>query len=224
MLLVFLKGFLMGVAIAAPVGPIGVLCIRRTLAQGRLIGLVSGCGAATADAFYGIIAAFGLSTLSTFLVSNTVYLQVIGGFFLCYLGVKTALSKSAVALDKSAPSNSSRSSSSSTSSERTSSKTTLSAYTTTLALTLTNPATILSFVAIFAGLGITQSDYLQSVTLVFGVFSGSLLWWLVLVSGVTYLRSRLTPERLLRFNRFASKVFGLVIFAFGIAALAASFT
>ncbi len=241
MVLILGKGILMGLAIAAPVGPIGLLCIRRTLAEGRWIGLASGCGAATADATYGIIAAFGLSALSDLLVANTVYLQIVGGLFLCSLGLKTAFSSSLFSLSSfsSSPSSSSPSSSdpflstdaSSASllvaspvsvSSSISAKSLLSTYTTTLALTLTNPATILSFIAIFAGLGITQSDYLQSVTLVFGVFSGSLLWWLVLVSGVAYLRSRLTPQRLARFNRFSSKLFGFVILGFGVVALLAS--
>jgi len=216
MLFILGKGILLGLAIAAPVGPIGLLCIRRTLAEGRWIGLASGCGAATADASYGIIAAFGLSALSDLLVSNTVYLQIVGGLFLCYLGLKTAFSLSP------APALEALSDSALSDLSLISVKDLASAYTTTLALTLTNPSTILSFIAIFAGLGITQSDYLQSATLVFGVFSGSLLWWLVLVSGVAYLRSRLTAQRLARFNRFSSKLFGLIIFGFGVAALLVS--
>ncbi len=226
MLFVLGKGILMGLAIAAPVGPIGLLCIRRTLAQGRQIGLASGCGAATADACYVMVAAFGLSAFADLLVSNTLCLQAIGGLFLCYLGLKTAFSSAFSAgpsalLDAQSDTLSS-SSSLPSASPSASAKDTLAAYTTTLALTLTNPATILSFIAIFAGLGITQSDYLQSITLVFGVFSGSLLWWLVLVSGAAYLRGRLTPQRLARFNRFSSKLFGLIIFGFGIAALLVS--
>ena len=94
-----------------------------------------------------------------------------------------------------------------------------SAYFSTLGLTLTNPATILSFVAIFAGLGITQADVASSVTLVTGVFAGSVGWWLVLVSGVVYMRNRLTPRRLEAFNRGSTKVFGILILGFGIAAL-----
>ncbi|MEL6554365.1 MAG: LysE family transporter [Cyanobacteria bacterium J06621_11] len=235
MWIVLIKGILMGLAIAVPVGPIGLLCIRRTLAQGRWIGLASGCGAATADASYCIIAAFGLTALSDLLVANTTYLQWFGGLFLCYLGLKTFFSSSS---SEASPSEVSYSESSQ--SEVSPSRTSLAessraeisansqrvsllpAYSSTLILTLTNPATILSFIAIFAGLGITQADYLQSVTLVFGVFSGSLLWWLVLVSGVAYLRGRLTPQRLTRFNAFSSKVFGLMIFAFGIAAFSVS--
>jgi len=221
----FGKGLLLGLAIAAPVGPIGILCIRRTLAQGRLVGFISGCGAATADAFYGTIAAFGLSALSNFLVAYTTPLQLLGGLFLCYLGLKTFFSDPlSQSFDLTAPASSEtpvlhRSSSVTSASPRLRS---FSAYTTTLGLTLTNPATILSFLSIFASFGITQGDYLQSVTLVFGVFSGSLLWWLVLVSGVAYLRSRLTPQRLARFNGLSSRVFGLIILSFGMAALFSS--
>ncbi len=218
---VFGKGLLLGLAIAAPVGPIGILCIRRTLTQGRLIGFISGCGAATADAFYGTIAAFGLTALSTTLDTYTTLIQLLGGLFLCYLGLKIFLSKPLtppVDLTNPLPNNPANQ----TQLSPFPIPDLLSAYTTTLTLTLTNPATILSFLAIFTGLGITQGDYLRSVTLVSGVFSGSLLWWLVLVSGVAYLRSRLTLKRLAQFNSFSSKVFGLIILAFGFIALAAS--
>ncbi len=210
LIVVLLKGIAMGLAIAAPVGPIGLLCIRRTLDKGRLVGLLSGCGAATADGLYGMVAAFGLTAVSDLLVEYSNWLRIGGGLFLCYLGLTTFLSGNK-RLDSSPIPSSSHSPS------PTLPLTT--AYTSTLALTLTNPATILSFLAIFAGLGITQSAYLDSVTLVFGVFTGSILWWLMLVSGVAYLRDRLTPERLSRFNQFSSKVFGVLIFGFGVAAL-----
>ncbi len=237
LVLVLLKGIAMGVAIAAPVGPIGLLCIRRTLNKGRAIGLLSGCGAATADGLYGMVAAFGLTTISDFLVEYSSWLRIGGGLFLCYLGLTTFLSgnqpgfgsaqPSIVEIPRSGPAidpprwpiDPPRWLSAAEATTPTKSPTLLSAYTTTLALTLTNPTTVLSFLAIFAGLGITQSAYLESVTLVFGVFTGSILWWLVLVSGVAYLRDRLTPERLFRFNRFSRKVFGVLIFSFGVVAL-----
>jgi threonine/homoserine/homoserine lactone efflux protein len=88
-----ISGIIIGFSIAAPVGPIGVLCIRRTLAEGRLHGLVSGLGAATADAVYGCIAAFGLTFISDVLVQQQLWLRIIGGAFLIFLGVKTILSK-----------------------------------------------------------------------------------------------------------------------------------
>lgn len=212
LLFILLKGILLGLAIAAPVGPIALLCIHRTLTQGRVVGLVSGFGAATADGLYGVVAAFGLTALSDRLVANTDYLQLIGGLFLCYLGLTTFRAKPAIALTQSDSLNAPTS---------TANLTVLSAYGSTLALTLTNPATVLSFIAIFAGLGITQTSYLSSVTLVFGVFTGSVLWWLMLVSGVTYLRRQLTPQRLFRFNQSANKVFGALIFGFGVVALLA---
>ena len=238
MLLSFLiRGILMGVAIAAPVGPIALLCIRRTLASGRWVGLVSGCGAATADGFYGAIAAFGLTAISNVLVSKSFYLRIVGGLFLCYLGAKTFLDNSTIdtSNDLGAPVQSDLTQSGLTQSDLTQSDLTQSdsirsgsirsgltlanAYMSTFVLTLTNPATILSFMAIFAGLGITQTQRIASVTLVFGVFTGSLLWWLVLTSGVTYLRSRITAKKLARFNQVSSKVFGGLIFGFGLVAL-----
>jgi len=213
-LFVWLRGLAMGFSMAAPVGPIGVLCIRRTLTQGRLAGFVSGCGAATADAFYGLVAVFGLTAFSNLLVNHKHYLQVVGGLFLCYLGLKTFFSKSTPKAYASV-------SQSLSTAER--SQSLMLAYTSTLALTLTNPATILSFATIFAAFGITQGDYLQSSTFVFGVFSGSLLWWLMLVSGMAYLSERLTAQRLAKINNFSGKVFGSVIFIFGMAALITAF-
>lgn len=211
MLWVWLQGFLMGLAIAAPVGPIALLCIRRTLAQGLWIGLLTGLGAATADGIYGMVAAFGLSAISELLVQNTQYLKIFGGLFLLYLGLTTFFSKSTVAADDLTITQS-------PSLTGEDGFRLLSAYGSTLALTLTNPATILSFIAIFAGLGITQTNYFHSVTLVFGVFTGSAGWWLVLVSGVIYLSNRFTSERLARFNQWSTKVFGVLIMGFGIAA------
>ncbi|MEM6449658.1 MAG: LysE family transporter [Cyanobacteria bacterium P01_D01_bin.105] len=262
MLLIWLKGVLMGLAIAAPVGPIALLCIRRTLSQGRWIGLLTGLGAATADGLYGVVAAFGLSTLSELLVQNTHYLQFFGGLFLCYLGLtaffaKPAASSEALSLDttthltteqkgaEQTQTGQKGAGQTQTGQMQTGQKGTgqtrnaavtdsaskwipnlalrelAGAYGSTLALTLTNPATILSFIAIFAGLGITQANHLHSVTLVFGVFTGSAMWWLMLVSGVIYLRNRLTPERLARFNRWSTKVFGVLLIGFGVAALIA---
>ncbi len=221
LLVVLVKGILMGLAIAAPVGPIALLCIRRTLAQGRVIGLLTGLGAATADGLYGMVSAFGLTLLSNFLVDNTSFLQLIGGLFLCYLGVTMFLAKptlEAGAIDSAEPSELSDSLGARA---LTGTFGGLVAYGSTLFLTLTNPATIFSFLAIFAGLGITQSNSLSALVLVLGVFLGSALWWLVLVAAVSYLRHRLTPQRLARFNRVSTKVFGVLIFGFGVVALMA---
>ncbi|MFZ5879891.1 MAG: LysE family translocator [Chloroflexota bacterium] len=196
---ILLKGVLLGFSIAAPVGPIGVLCIRRTLTDGRAAGLVSGLGAASADAFYGCIAAFGLTFISDLLISQQLWLKLVGGAFLCYLGIRTLLTKPAQ--------------------EAASAQGTglLGAYTSTLFLTLTNPMTILSFVAIFAGLGIasTRADYASAALLVLGVFLGSALWWLLLSGGVGLLRNRFNAQAMTWVNRIS----GTVILAFGIWAL-----
>ena len=169
----FLQGIIIGFAIAAPVGPIGVLCIRRTLAEGRASGFVSGLGAATADAVYGAIAAFGLTLITDFLLGGASWLRLVGGAFLLYLGVKTFLARPA---ERAAEARGGG---------------LLGAYASTFFLTLTNPTTILSFAAIFAGLGVAGADNaLSAALLVLGVFLGSAAWWLILSGGqVSFARS-----------------------------------
>ena len=152
----FARGFAVGLAIAAPVGAIGLLCIRRTLADGRLAGFVSGLGAATADAIYGAVAALGLTAISSPIVTYQTAVRLIGGIFLMYLGVRTT--QSHPALD----------------SKTGAAHGLAAAFSSTLALTLTNPTTILSFAAVFAGLGLgTASDRGSAVLMVSGVFLGS---------------------------------------------------
>ena len=194
-----ISGIIIGFSIAAPVGPIGVLCIRRTLAEGRLHGLVSGLGAATADAVYGCIAAFGLTFISDVLVQQQLWLRIIGGAFLIFLGVKTILSKPS----EKPPSE-----------KRTG---LLTAYGSTFFLTLTNPVTILSFAAIFAGIGLGSAvaDYGSAALLVFSVFAGSALWWLILSGIVSLLRNRVTPLVL----RWINRVSGAIIMGFGVVIL-----
>ena len=197
-----LKGMAIGFAIAAPVGPIGVLCIRRSLAEGRQIGLVTGLGAATAAATYGCVAAFGLTTVSGFLVGQRWWLAFLGGVFLCYLGVRTFIGKPA----------------SQAAAVRGSGL--LSAYFSTLLLTLTNPVTILSFAAVFAGFGLgVTPDYLAAGTLVAGVFLGSALWWLLLSNGVALFRSRVSSTWMQTVNRLS----GGFLFALGLYALSTLF-
>ena len=194
-----LRGFIIGFSIAAPVGPIGVLCIRRTLAEGRIYGLVSGLGAATADAIYGCVAGFGLTFVSNFLISQQIWLRLIGGGFLCFLGLRTFLSK---------PSEQAAS---------TKVNGLFGAYASTFFLTLTNPMTILSFAAIFAGLGVGSADgsYVSAAILVFGVFIGSVLWWLVLSTTVSMFLKKFTPSGLQWINRIA----GIILVGFGLIVL-----
>jgi threonine/homoserine/homoserine lactone efflux protein len=193
-----IKGIIIGFSIAAPVGPIGVLCIRRSLADGRKMGLMTGLGAATADALYGCVAGFGLTAISSFLVDQKMWLGFLGGLFLCYLGIRTFITKPA---DKPAEVGGSG---------------LLSAYFSTFFLTVTNPMTILSFVAVFAGFGLgASSDYLSATTLVTGVFIGSGLWWLLLSSGVSMFRSRVNSNWMSAVNR----VSGGIMLAFGLYSL-----
>jgi predicted secreted hydrolase/threonine/homoserine/homoserine lactone efflux protein len=194
-----LRGLMIGFSIAAPVGPIGVLCIRRTLSYGRWVGFISGLGAATADALYGSIAAFGLAFLASFLVGQQVLLRLVGGLFLLYLGVRTFLARpashEAQAHGESMP----------------------SAYFSTFFLTLTNPLTILSFAAIFAGLGLTSQaeNYRSAGLLVAGVFLGSASWWLILSSLADLFRSRMNISAM----TWANRISGTIIVLFGAAAL-----
>ncbi len=194
-----LKGLVIGFSIAAPVGPIGVLCIKRTLADGRMSGLVSGLGAATADALYGAIAGFGLTLISAFLLDQQTWIRLVGGAFLCYLGLKTFISKPAEQDVRAHGGN------------------LISAYLSTFVLTLTNPLTILSFAAIFAGLGLgaTDGDFASAGILVSGVFLGSAAWWLLLSGGVSLLRQRFDQQVMAWVNRAS----GVIILGFGVAAL-----
>src|SRR5512147_439386 len=195
-----IRGLLIGFSIAAPVGPIGVLCIRRTLTDGRVSGLVSGLGAATADAMYGCVAGFGLTFISGILIDQQSWLRLFGGLFLCYLGIKTLLSKPAGQEVKVGGTG------------------LFGSYASTFLLTVTNPMTILSFAAIFAGLGLanTSGSYASALILVLGVFLGSATWWLLLSGGVGLFRDKFNAQAMLWVNR----VSGVVIIAFGITALA----
>ncbi|SRR5258706_16166064 len=192
-----LRGLIIGFSIAAPVGPIGVLVIRRTLAEGRVAGLVTGLGAATADAFYGCVAGFGLTFIAGLLVSQQLWVRLAGGLFLCYLGLRALLAVPAERPAAAAGAN------------------LLGAYLATFVLTLTNPMTILSFAAVLAGLGIgvAGGGYAAAATLVLGVFAGSALWWCILSGGVSVLR--LTPGIL----RWVNRTSGLIILGFGLLAL-----
>jgi len=195
-----IKGFIIGLSIAAPVGPIGVLCIRRTLTNGRLSGLVSGLGAATADGFYGMVAAFGLTIISRILVEQQFWIRLIGSLFLFYLGIKTFLSKP---VEEASPDKK---------------KKLFSFYITTFFLTITNPMTILSFAAIFAGFGLGSgtSDFSSGAIMVLGVFSGSVFWWIILSSGVSILKSKFNTNSLKIVNRIS----GIIIVSFAVYALA----
>ncbi len=190
----FLKGLAFGFILAATVGPMWVLCFRRTVAYGPLAGLASGMGIAVADGIYGAVAAFGLTAVSAFLLEHELWLGLGGAAFLLWLGAKTLLAApqatDAANLERLSPG---------------------AAFASTLGLTLTNPPTILAFVAIFAGLGLASSDdYAAAGLIVLGVFLGSAAWWIFLAAAAGRLRGRIGP-RLLRGINAAS---GLAILGF----------
>ena len=196
----FWKGFLIGLAIAAPVGPIAILCIRRTLEDGGWNGLATGLGAATADAIYGAIAAFGIAAVSSRLVEQEDPIRVVGGLALISIGWRIFVTR-----PETTPATSR------------SARGTSGAYASAVFLTLTNPATILYSVAVFAGLGLAGSDTSGSraLVLVLGVFIGSAAWWLALVGIVSRFRRLLTPNRRVWINRLS----GLILMTFGALAI-----
>jgi threonine/homoserine/homoserine lactone efflux protein len=198
---VLVKGILLGFSIAAPVGPIGVLCIRRSLGEGRLAGFLSGLGAASADAVYGAIAALGLTAISGALLDAKFWLALLGGLFLLYLGARTLLAKPEPRMHEDvreeSPAIGRRGLS--------------AAFFSTLGLTLTNPMTILAFTAMFAGLGPSGAPG----SLVLGVFLGSAAWWWLLSALADRFRSRLGGTGLLWVNRLS----GCLIAGFGLMAL-----
>ena len=205
---IILQGILIGVTIAAPVGPIGILCIRRTLAEGRLAGFISGLGAATADAMYGAIAAFGLTFISVFLINQSFWLRLGGGLFLIYLGIKSFLSVPSQGADLNPKSSRNES--------------VLNYYGSTLFLTLTNPITIISFAAIFAGFGIVtnqSNDILAASSMVLGIFLGSSIWWLSLSFLTGFFRRMVNHKTMTWINRIS----GTIIISFGLLALISIF-
>ncbi|RAP77990.1 LysE family translocator [Paenibacillus montanisoli] len=193
-----LKGIIIGLSIAAPVGPIGILCMKRTINQGRLYGLMAGLGAATADGIYGLIAAFGFDAIASGLMAQQLWIRLIGGLFLCYLGYQSFRSGAADA-----------------GAEPRLSRNAAAAYATTFLLTLTNPMTILSFLGIFAGLNVMQASAADSITLVIGVFAGSMLWWLFLSVVIGAIRQTLNARAMRWINRLSA----VILLAFGLYSL-----
>jgi threonine/homoserine/homoserine lactone efflux protein len=194
-----LRGLVLGFTIAAAVGPISLLVIRRTLAEGRVVGLVSGMGVATADGTYGAIAAFGLTAVTALLVDWRRALGLVGGAFLLWLAYKTFTSvpgEAAADTDRR--------------------RGLPAAYLSMLGLTMTNPMTILSFAALFVGLGVTGGDPAGATVLTLGVFAGSSLWWVLLTAVLAAFRSRLTSNGMRRINMAS----GLLIGAFALVAIA----
>lgn len=196
--LLFGKGLVLGVAIAAPLGPLGALCINRTLERGFWAGVAGGLGTAIADGVYAALAAAGFTALGSHFGWIVYPLQVAGGLFLIYLGIAGLKPRSEV------------------SAATVQARGLLSTIAATFILTIANPATILTFAAIFAGLGLaTGEGGSEGVLLVAGVFLGSLAWWFFLSGAVTVVRKRLSEG----FAAQVSRVSAFILIAFGMLAL-----
>ena len=176
--------------LAAPVGPIGFLCLNRTLSSGRVAGFVSGLGAATADAIYGCVAGFGMVFITGILIRQQAWIQLAGGGFLIYLGIRIFFSR--VSEQSTAERNTGL----------------VGMYLSTFFLTLANPVTILSFAAVFAGMGLIGKggDNVSAAFLVSGVFAGSILWWFFLSGIAGLFRKRFNPSGLRWINRLAGGI------------------
>lgn len=198
MILLFLKGVLLGLAIAAPLGPIGALCINRTLARGFWAGFAGGFGTALADGVYASLAALGFATFGTILHSVDLPLRLGGGLFLLWLGI-TSL--------RPGPPRPAAS---------TGARDLIGTIAATFLLTIANPVTILSFAAIFAGLGLGSGGAPHALMVTAGVFCGSLLWWAILSGGVAALRHRLPAG----FATWVARASGAVLTGFGLWSLA----
>jgi threonine/homoserine/homoserine lactone efflux protein len=195
------KAIVLGFSVAAPVGPIGILCIRRTLTDGRAVGLACGLGAATADALYGLIAGLGLTALTAALVEHQAMLQLVGAVYVAVLGARTLVARPAQRAADVARAGA------------------LRAWLSTLVLTLTNPATIMSYVAMFAAIAPAtgEASLLAALVLAGGCFLGSALWWLGLSAAVDRLRSRVEPHLI-----WVNRASGVLLLGFAAWALASA--
>jgi threonine/homoserine/homoserine lactone efflux protein len=200
-LVFFLKGIAVGAIIAVPVGPVGILCLRKTIFDGQLAGLTAGLGAASADTFFGIVAAFGLTFISQWLLGYEALLRAAGGCYLLYAGLRAFLSPTPVVASR-----------------HRGTETLFNGFASTFALTITNPITIVAFLGIFAALGLSdaRATWLFAGMMVTGVWTGSLLWWLTLSLGIGMFRRAIGPHQL----EWISRGSGAILFASGGALLA----
>jgi len=197
-----IRGLIIGFTIAAAVGPITLLVVRRTIDHGGIYGFASGLGVATADATYGAIAAFGLTAITSLLVSNHTLLGLIGGAVIVFLGIRIARSHpTGPAPDSERPG-------------------LAGAFASIYALTMTNPLTIVLYAGVFAGIGLVAgSSFLDAAVLTLAVWAGSTLWWVLLCSVVAWLRGRVSTTALLWVNR----VSGAALVVFGALAVISAF-
>jgi threonine/homoserine/homoserine lactone efflux protein len=199
MLDLLFKGIILGLSVSIPIGPIGLLCIDRTINKHFWSGLFSGVGAATADTLYGLIAAFGISFISNLLISEEFYIQLFGGILLIIIGLRSFRLKPRK-----------------TRSYEVSPKHYLKDFFSAFILTITNPGTIIFFMAVFSGFGFVRStgDFAYTGTLICGIFIGSVLWWLTLSGSAYLLKPKINDKFLTGLNHLSSTaiiLFGLII-------------
>lgn len=200
--ILILSGLVIGVAVAAPIGPVNLICIRRTLKYGMLNGFVSGAGAAVGDGVFAIVAAFGVTAVITFVAAYSGWLQLVGGVFLLGLGVRTWFDHPH--LNDKLPEGSLGD--------------LLPVISVTFFLTITNPATMLGFIAIFGGVAdftIGTENYMRAALLVASVITGSVLWWAAITGFVSLFRDKMTDNGL----EILNKISAVIIVVFGAAIL-----
>lgn len=186
----FLRGIAIGFAIAAPIGPVGLLCIRKALADGRMAAFVAGLGAALADTFFGAVVGLGLGAVSHFITGHTTWLKIVGGLFMLGLGIHTWRAAAADMEMEAEPG---------------SGPGMAKDFLSTFVITITNPGTILGVIGVFAALGASAKPQgaEDQALLVGGIFTGSALWWAVLAELTIAIRARFTPERMRLFNHIS---------------------
>ncbi|OQY05752.1 MAG: hypothetical protein B6I20_00555 [Bacteroidetes bacterium 4572_117] len=193
------KGIIVGIAVTAPVGPLGVLCIQRTINRGVFSGLVTGFASALADIMYAIIAGFGVSVIADFLDANQVMIRIIGGIIVVVLGIRIYLSNPAKQYRR----------------QKTQKRTYISDLISGFLITITNPVVIVVFGAVFASLGLDKVESGKSVIItIVGVFAGAIGWWLFLTTFVNIFRAKINFRKLWWINKITGSfvtIFGLGI-------------
>ena len=196
-----LKGIIVGFLASIPLGPVGVLCIQRTINKGRTSGVISGMGAATVDSFYALVAAFGLTYIINFIVEQQFYIELIGGGVLIFLGANIFNTNPIRQIRR----------------HRRKKNRLIEDYFSVFLLTLSNPLALFLFVAAFAGMGMVDSDNssFKSSFIILGVFIGAMIWWFALTFFINLVRKKFRLKQLWWINKIA----GLIIVIFGAAAM-----
>ncbi|MGE5432975.1 MAG: LysE family translocator [Syntrophomonadaceae bacterium] len=195
----FIKGFLIGLAMTISIGPLTIMCIRETLAQGQLRGLAVGLGASSGDLFYSSVAAFGITIISDFLIAERFWIHIIGGIILFFIGFKTFRAEPPDPK------------------QQTNNGGVFKLYLSALIIAFTNPITIFAFLALFASVGMaSEYNHIHALAIVAGVFTGSFIWFVALTSGIKRFRDKFDLPGM----RLANKIAGVLIFIAGIYALA----